>query len=274
MSTPGQGDESAKQHSREVVAGLAKGLAIIELFDGTRAQMTAAEAAREIGTSRATARRCLLTLEELGYVTRCNGQAFAPSARMSRLGRGYKQPPSLAEGAQPLLDGIRDELQEPAAFTVLDGVETLVIARAEASRIVTTGVRPGGRLPAYCSATGRVLMSELSEAALRALLKRSKLVARTPKTCTAVDEIVERVKEVRSTSVAYSDEEIEMGMRSMAVPIHGPDGLIKAALSVSTSSARTTLQQMEKQYLPVLMRNLKYFEALLSEVQPASGTSR
>lgn len=257
-----------KPHGRETMGGLAKGLAIVELFDGTRTRITAADAARETGTSRATARRCLLTLEELGYVARRDGQTFEACARMMRLGRGYQQPASLAEAAAPHLERVRDELQEPAALSVLEGNEVLIIARAESSRIVTTGVKAGGRLPLYCSATGRVLAGELTADEIARRLARTEFRRLTEKTTRSVEEFVQRVREARTEGYAVSDEEMEMGMRSMAVPIHGPDGRVTYALSMSTSSARTSLDEMKERYLPILRRNLRHFEELIREAAP------
>ncbi|WEX09681.1 IclR family transcriptional regulator C-terminal domain-containing protein [Chelativorans sp. AA-79] len=266
MSSPSESSSAAgRQQSREQMAGLAKGLAIIELFDGIRSRLTAAEAARATGTSRATARRCLLTLEELGYVARGEEQSFVPCARMSRLGRGYTPPASLGEAAQPLLERLRDDLEEPAALSVLEGTDVLIVARAESARIVTTGVRAGGRLPVYCSATGRVLTGEYTRDRLERLLSHVKLAPLTPKTCISVAEFVRLTERARAEGVAYCDEEIEMGMRSMAIPVHGPDGRIKYALSMSTSSARTSLSEMEQRYLPILRRHLKYFEQLIAD---------
>lgn len=268
MSIPPHDEESPRPHSRETMGGLAKGLAIIELFDGRRAQMTAAEAARATGTSRATARRCLLTLEELGYVTRGEGQSFVAGSRMMRLGRGYSPPASLAEAAQPLLERVRDELREPVALACLEDAQVYMIARAESARIVTTGVRAGGRLPLYCSATGRVLTSELGEAELERLVARIRFVAHTPKTCVTRERFLALVEKARREGFACSDEEMEVGMRSMAIPLRGPDGVIRFCLSMSTSSARTTLRQMEERYLPILRRHVQGFEQLVADLFP------
>lgn len=241
--------------SGETINGLAKGLAVIELFDGKRMQLTVSEAAKAIGASRAAARRCLLTLAGLGYLLRhADGKSYTPLPRLMRLGVGYGRPASLAAAAQPLLDQARDELQDPVSLAVLDGSEVLIIARAATTRVVTTGVHVGGRLPIYCSATGRVLTSAMPPPEREAVLSRASRVAITPRTTTDRAKLLRMLHTVAAAGVAYSDQEIELGMRSLAVPVRAADGTVRAAVSASTSSARVSLKQMATSYRPVLLR--------------------
>ncbi|ROO28969.1 IclR family transcriptional regulator domain-containing protein [Salinisphaera orenii] len=253
VSTPRDKTFDAKARPAEWMAGLAKGLAIIEMFDGVRYTLTSAEAARHIGISRATARRCLLTLAELGYVERDADQYFKPSARLIRLSRGYTKPTSFTEAAQSMLDSMRDTLEDPVSITMLENDESVFVARAETSRVVTTGVKVGGRLPIYCSATGRVLISDLPIERAKAKLADNDRVRRTPKTCTELPALLERIDAVRHDGIAISDEEIELGMRAMAAPIRDTAGAVVAALSVSTSSARVSVEAMRARYQPVLL---------------------
>lgn len=250
---------------QEIMGGLAKGLAIVELFDGTRAQLTLAEAAKETGVTRAAARRCLLTLKELGYVS-YDGKYFAPRPRMLRLGRGYMQPGSFLRSAQEILAEVRDELDEPISLAILDGDETVFVARSEASRAVSTGVRLRGRLPVYCSATGRILLSDRPRDEIVRMLERSDRPELTPHTLTAVPEIADAIETAGRNGVCYVDQEFEVGMRSMAVPI-GPATRIAAALSLSTLAARIDLKHMQQVYFPVLRR---YAEILsqLTDIYP------
>ncbi|MGH8111196.1 MAG: IclR family transcriptional regulator domain-containing protein [Rhodanobacteraceae bacterium] len=245
---------TAAKPSRETINGLAKGLAVVELFDGKRTQLTVSEAAKAIGASRAAARRCLLTLTELGYVLRhADGKCFTPLPRLVRLGAGYGRPASLAAAAQPLLDQARDELQDPVSLAVLDGTEVLIIARAATTRVVTTGVHVGGRLPIYCSATGRVLTCAMPAPEQESVLSRAVPVAITPRTTTGRAKLIRILHTASKAGVAYSDEEIELGMRSVAVPVRAADGTVRAAVSASTSSARVTLKQLADSYRPVLL---------------------
>jgi IclR family transcriptional regulator, pca regulon regulatory protein len=235
----------------EAMGGLAKGLAIIEMFGAGYAQLTVADAARGSDTTRASARRCLLTLTGLGYLE-FDGKFYKPKARLRRLGGQAVNTGSLAEYARPILADACERLDEPIALTILDGRSSLCVARVAASRVVSTGVQVGARLPAYCSATGRLLLSTLEDEEIHLYLKNTEIVARTPRTITDPDALFEQIVAARDTGVAYSDEELELGMRAMAVPVYGRNNEILAAMSLSTSSARVSLKTMQKEYLPKL----------------------
>ncbi|MDQ4422224.1 helix-turn-helix domain-containing protein [Sphingobium sp. DEHP117] len=233
------------------MGGLAKGLAIIELFGIERPQLTVADAANGAGMTRAAARRCLLTLEALGYVQH-DGKYFTPRARLRRLGGVSTYVDNVAGRAQPLLEQLCEELNEPISLAVLDNMDSLFVARAEATHIVSTGVGLGGRLPAYCSATGRVLLGGLEPVEIDAYLDRTALLRRTSKTVTDPDELRALITRAREEKFSCSDEELELGMRSMAVPVFNSVGDIIAACSLSTSAARVSLKEMHERYLPLL----------------------
>src|SRR5215472_15108503 len=166
------------QRLPEGMAGLAKGLAIIEAFSPHRTRMTVSEAAEASGTSRASARRCLLTLMELGYLE-FDGKYFRPQPRLLALSAAYSGTRSLPQIAQPFLKAARDELRESISLAVLDRDAALFVARSEAERLVTTGISIGTRIDLYCSATGRVLLSGWSDERLSAYVDRTKIEART-----------------------------------------------------------------------------------------------
>jgi IclR family pca regulon transcriptional regulator len=236
------------------MAGLAKGLAIIELFGAGRPRLTIAEAARDTGLTRAAARRCLLTLAGLGYLD-TDGKFFRPQPRMLRLGLAYLGTASLPQIAQPILELARDETEESVSLAVLDGDDSVFVARAAAARIVTTGVSLGARLPAYCSATGRVLLGGLSVPALDAYLARTALAPRTERTVTDVGRLRAMVRRALEEGAAYTDEELELGLLSMAVPVRDGAHRIVAAMSLSASSARLSADALRATYLPVLRRH-------------------
>jgi IclR family pca regulon transcriptional regulator len=243
--------EKESGRAPEGMAGLAKGLAVIEAFGESCRQLTVADAARATGVTRATARRCLLTLTDLGYVT-YDGKYFRPTPRMLRLGTSYLESAPLPLLAQPHLIAAREELAESVSLAVLEDGWSMFVARAEAPRIVSTGVRLGARLPAYACATGRVLLTDLDEDALNAYLDKCRPERRTPKTLIDVSAIKVRVDEARVDAVAFTDEELELGMRSMATPVKNAQGRTIAALSVSVFTARATLEDMRRRFLPVL----------------------
>jgi IclR family pca regulon transcriptional regulator len=216
--------------------------------------MSVTDAARATDTTPATARRCLLTLEAMGYLSH-DGKYFTPTPRMVRLGAAYLETSPLPLLAQPHVVAARDELGESVSLAVLDGGHALFVARAEVTRIVSTGVRLGARLPAHASATGRVLMAGLPDEAVDELLRRSQPERTTPGTVVSVDEIRERVLRARDEGMAVTDEELEVGMRSLAVPVRDNRGRTHAAMSVAAFTARVSLEDMRASYAPVLLRH-------------------
>src|SRR5579859_239524 len=238
----------------EGMGGLAKGLAIIEAFSPHRTRMTVSDAAQASGTSRASARRCLLTLTELGYLE-FDGKYFRPQPRLLALSAAYSTARSLPQIAQPFLVATRDELRESISLAVLDRDAVLFVARAEAERLVTTGISIGTRIDLYCSATGRVLLSAWSEERLAAYLDRIKIEARTKYSLVRKAALREAVRNASRQGYAFTDQELEMGLRSIAVPVTNSRGAIVGAMSASASTARISLQQMIKGFVPVLRVN-------------------
>jgi IclR family pca regulon transcriptional regulator len=236
---------------REGMAGLAKGLAIIEAFS-INSVISVADAARAAGATRAAARRCLLTLVDLNYLE-LSGREFRPLPRLRRLGGAASARDQLVHIAVPLLEKARDELSESVSLAVLDDDQSLFIARAEAEHIVSTGVRVGAYLPLYCSATGRVLLSGVPDVDAQQQLRRKPIVARTSRSLTRLPDIVAAIKAAGEKGYAISDEELELGIRSMAAPVFGSNGEVVAAVSVSASSARVKVADLRKRFLPPLL---------------------
>lgn len=254
--------EPAKAERQEAMGGLAKGLAIMESFTPRRPHLTISEAAVASDTTPAAARRCLLTLESLGYVS-YDGKYFRPTPRFTRLAVSYTDTAPLTTLGQPKIIAVRDELDESVSLAVLEGAEAAFIARAEASRIVSAGVRLGSRLPAYASATGRMLLAALTDDELDARLRQATPVATTERTLLTVDEIRKRVQKAREEHYAYTDEELEYGVRTMAVPVTDSTGETRAAMSVSAFAARTSLDEMRSRFLPVLRREAESLGRML-----------
>jgi IclR family pca regulon transcriptional regulator len=238
----------------EGMGGLAKGLAIIEAFSPHRTRMTVSEAAQSSGTSRASARRCLLTLTELGYLE-FDGKYFRPQPRLLALSAAYSGTRSLPQIAQPFLKAARDELHESISLAVLDRDAALFVARAEAERLVTTGISVGTRIDLYSSATGRVLLSAWADERLSVYLERVKIVARTRYALVKKTALRDAVRTVRAVGYATTDQELEIGLRSIAVPVVDSRGTIVGAMSASASSARVSMQQMIRNFVPVLRAN-------------------
>ena len=247
---------------KEYVAGLEKGLSIIEAFGIVNKPLTLSEAAEITGHTRASARRSLLTLQRLGYVE-SDGKYFRLAPRVLRLGHAYVTSNPLSRIVQPVLEGISERTHESSSLAVQDGTEVVFVARAATRRSLSSGLGLGSRLPAYASATGRVLLAALPKDEARLLLKRSKRLQLTPHTRTGVAEIMGVLDEVRRQGYAVSNEELELGVRSLAVPLRDPEGRTIASLSVVASVSRHSVENMLDILLPQLESARRTLSGLL-----------
>jgi IclR family pca regulon transcriptional regulator len=233
------------------MAGLAKGLAILELLGARNARLTVATAAERTGITRAAARRCLLTLMSLGYLHH-DGKFFTPAPRLLRLGSAYLGGDTLAAAATPILDRLRDEFGEAVSLAVAEGDELLFVARSAAARVVSAAIRIGARWPLYCAAAGRILLAARSDAQIDAYLASHKFEKRTHLTVADAAGLRQVIARTRETGHAISDEELEIGLRAVAVPVRSSAGDIVAAMAVSASSARMSIETMERDIVPSL----------------------
>jgi IclR family pca regulon transcriptional regulator len=218
---------------------LARGLQIIGAFNETRRQMSLSEVARVIDLPRATARRALHTLVHLGYVE-SDGRLFRLTPLILGLASAYLTANPVSMVLQPVCDRLTAEFGEPCSVAVLQGDEVVMIARAVPSQSLLVGAGIGFRLPAYCSALGRVLLAALSEAGVEGYLDRVALVAVTPHTVTDRAALAEAVAETRRVGFSYVDQEVEHGFRSVAVPLLRFDGTPVAALHVGAHAERVS----------------------------------
>lgn len=230
----------------EHILGLEKGLAIIGAFGAGHPRLTLAEAARRTGLSRAAARRCLLTLEKLGYAEH-DGKFFSLTPRVLRLAQAYLASNPVPGALQPVIESLRERTQESASATILDGTDVVFVARSITRRALVLGV--GGRLPGHCAAAGRVLLSSYPDDKVKRMLLAMERRALTPKTVTEISALMEEVRRVRGQGYAISDEELALGLRSIAVPVRNSAGLVVAAM---TLSARTARNIMIDKLLPAL----------------------
>jgi IclR family transcriptional regulator, pca regulon regulatory protein len=244
-------DADDKPQDKEFMATLAKGLALLGSFDKQRPSMTLSEAARVTGYSRATARRILRTLAELGYVVQ-NGRAFSLSSGILRLGFAYLATQSWIEHISPLMRQLSEELHESCSAAILEGSEIVYVARFPARRIMSVTLAVGTRLPAFHTSLGRVQLGRLDDAELWCRLRALRIEAYTPSTITDMQALYERVREDRAQGFSIVDEELERGLRSIAVPILDRAGEALAGLNISTHSTRTTRNEMRDRFLPRL----------------------
>ncbi len=221
---------------RDLMGGFAKGLRVIEAFGPERQRLSIAEAAEISGLDRATARRCLLTLAQLGYAD-YDGKFFALTPKILRLGHAWLSATPLPTIVQPFLDRLSERLGHSASASVLDGTEIVYIARAAQKRVMSINLMPGSRLPAYSASMGRVLLAALSDAEVAAILADSQIKAHTPLTRTDPQELMAEIGRVRTQGYAVIDQELEMGLCSIAIPVSNGRGRVIAAVNVGAPAA-------------------------------------
>jgi IclR family pca regulon transcriptional regulator len=249
----------------EFVRALAKGLAVIECFDAQAPGMTLSDVARRVGLPRGTARRLLHTLVELGYVG-FDGKFFSLKPRVLNLGFAYLYSHDVWQMAQPYMVEVVEKLHESCSIAVLEGEDIVYVARVPTSaRIMSINLGLGTRLPAHATSMGRVLLSALSEVELRRVLDAiSPLPQYTPKSIVDRAELLAELRQVRKQGWALVDQELELGLRSLAVSIRDAGGCVVAALNVGTQASRWTVSALSKDALPVLKAAALQIAALLA----------
>ncbi|WP_313061899.1 IclR family transcriptional regulator domain-containing protein, partial [Agrobacterium cavarae] len=228
---------------RDMMGGLAKGLSIIEAFSAERPKLSISEAAEIAQLDRATARRCLLTLAELGYAA-YDGKFFTVTPKVLRLGTGCLASMPLPRIVQPFLDQLSEDIGQSTSVSILDDTEIVYVARAAQRRVMSIALMPGSRLPAYCTSMGRVLLASRSLEDRRAFLERSDIVARTPMTLTDIDALMAEIEETAALGHAMIDQEVEIGLRSLAVPLKSARGKTIAALNVGVAASAASMQDL------------------------------
>ncbi len=237
----------------DFVASLAKGLKVIEAFRAERPRLAVVDVAKATGLDRATARRCLLTLNALGYAD-YDGKFFSLTPRILRLGMGALATLPLPQIVQPWLDQLSEQIGQSTSVAILDETEVVYIARAAQKRVMAVGLMPGSRLPAHATSLGRVLLAALPMNEARALVERADLTPRTVRSLTTPAEIMAELARVREQGHAIIDQEVEIGLRSIAVPVLDARGRTVAALNTGVAAVQAGPEDLARDYLPALLK--------------------
>lgn len=256
----------AGTRSGEFVQSLERGLAVIRAFGTDRARMTLSEVAREADLSRASARRFLHTLVELGYVV-TDGRVFALRPQVLELGYAYLSSLSLPEVAQPHLEQLAEDVGESSSVAVLDGTDIVYVARVATHRIMSAAIQIGTRFPAVATSMGRAVLAHVPDGEREALLAAVTLAPLTPRTITDKGVLRAELAAVREQGWALVDQELEEGLRSVAAPLRDGTGRVVAAVNVSAPVRRGTVEQMATEILPALLRAAREIEADLARTR-------
>jgi len=246
----------------DFVLSLARGLQVIEAFEGNTEGLSVAEISRRTGLSRAAVRRLLITLELLGYAE-SDGRFYRLKTRVMRLGFSYLSSNSLATLAQPILAHVIELVHESSSVGVLEDDQIVYVARASAKRVMSVGLSVGSRLPAFCTSMGRILLSGLSDQELSAYLNRIELTPVTPRTIVDKSLLFDVIRQVRVEGFALNDEELELGHRSIAVPVRTRKGSMVAGMNIGLHAARVTVAEMVHRLLPILREHAQMLGQLL-----------
>lgn len=236
---------------RDIMGGLAKGLAVIEAFSADRPRQSISEVAAVTGLDRATARRCLLTLAQQGYAD-YDGKFFTLTPRVLRLGTACLATMPLPQIVQPLLDELSDQIGQSSSVSILDGAEIVYVARAAQRKVMSINLMAGSRLPAYCTSMGRVLLAAMAESGARDILQSHKPTARTAKTLTDPEAILAEIDSVRRQGFAIIDQEVEIGLCSIAIPLFDAHKRTIAALNVGVSAYHLSASELVDAFLPAM----------------------
>lgn len=249
---------------KDYVQSLARGLEVIRTFSQYKPRMTLSEVAQHTGLTRAAARRFLLTLVREGYAA-TDGKYFSLRPKVLDLGFSYLSSLPMWEVAQSIMREVVNELHESCSLSVLDGMDIVYVARVPTERLMTIGLSIGSRLPAFCSSMGRVLLAGLTSPELAVFYDRVKLEKRTERTVSTMVALKDVIDASRRQGWALVDQELEMGLRSIAVPVRNRRNEVIAALNVSTHEGRTSIETMRTRFLPVLLDAAQNISASLSQ---------
>lgn len=239
--------------STDFVASLAKGLQVIEAFQAEKPRLSITDVAQETGLDRATARRCLLTLAELGYAD-YDGKFFSLTPRILRLGVAALASMPLPQIVQPWLDQLSERVGQSCSVAILESTEILYVARAAQRRVMSIGLMPGSRLPAFCTSMGRVLLAALPREEAREIIENSDLSPRTPHSLTGISDLMQELDRVRLQGYALVDQEVELGLRSLSVPLLNQRGETVAALNIGLAALQPGAGAVVAEYLDGLLR--------------------
>lgn len=250
----------------DFIQSLEKGLNVITAFDHENVAMTLTQVAKKLDLTRANARRILLTLEHLGYVSSADGKLFSLTPKVLCLGYSYMSSLSYRELAQPYMEALATEVNESCSLSVLDGKEIVYVARVQTKRIMTIALGIGTRLPVHAASMGKALLSGLEEGTLQGLLKEINFEAFTSHTITNAQDFKKSLAEVKQRGWAMADQELEIGVRSVACPVRDKNGKILAALNISGHASRVTKEEMIERFVPALQQTVAKIEEALKNL--------
>jgi IclR family pca regulon transcriptional regulator len=257
---------AAMEHYKDdadFVTALARGLAVMMALSEKRRRISIAQVSHVTGIPRAAARRSLHTLTKLGFVAMDEANLFYLRPRILSLSHSYLSASPLAMLSQPILDKLGEEIGESCSLAVLDSDEIVYLARSSASRVISPSLNVGRRIPAYCTSIGRILLAHLPDAQRDAYLRNTRLQAYTEHTVTDREELRTILAQARANGFAFSREQIEPRLSSLAVPVRDAAGQYVAGINVLLQGRPPTPQEAAARYFHPLNEAAKALGHLL-----------
>jgi IclR family transcriptional regulator, pca regulon regulatory protein len=269
-----RGDTSVSDFERrDHLQTLERGLSVLVAFSDAGPLMTLGDLATATGLTKPTVRRILLTLERLGYA-RSDANRYALTPKVLALGYAYLSSLNLPVVAQPHMAALSDEIGLDTTLAALDGFDVVYLNRIQRHRIASLSLAVGTRLPAHATSTGHVLLADLSEDSLDAALLRMPLPALTEGTLTDGDSLRRRVQLVRDRGWDVVDQELEIGRRAIAAPVHDASGRVVAALSLTCGTTERSVTELIEECVPVLQDTASRISSALGGGDYAPGPDR
>jgi IclR family pca regulon transcriptional regulator len=237
---------------------------VLCVFSTEQPVLTLSEVARQTDLSRATARRLLLTLQRLGYIA-VDGKSFRLTPKVLDIGYAYLSSLAVSDLALPTMERLSEQVHESCSASVLDGSEIVYVARVPTKRIMTIALALGSRLPAVVTSMGRVLLADLPEDERHEVLHGTTLVRHTDRTIVDADQLDATLRRVHQQGWCLVDQELEIGLRSIAAPLHDASGRVVAAMNISTQAARVTIETMRAELLPALLEATREIDERLAK---------
>jgi IclR family pca regulon transcriptional regulator len=250
---------------REAMDGLAKGLAVIKAFAREHSGLTLSQVAAHVGMPAATARRCLLTLQDLGYVT-CHGRQFMLRPKVLELGAAYLDSMDIERLTRTHLEELARETGDSAALTVLDGNDIVYVARASVRTLLRLEAHVGSRFPAYATSMGRVLLAGLPSARLGTYLETQTFTALTSQTTTDSRKLRRLIDDCRRLGYCAVEDELAYGVVAVAVPVLDQQQRVVAALNSSSHSRRMSKAKLVRERLAMLQQVSRAISVELARV--------